>query len=388
VAHTLDRAHRGERPEDAKALTAVDCDVHPVFGSDWPDELAPYLSKEWQIRLGGAAASYGKGGGNLPGLRYQLPGNPFYPKGGGNLRLDLVDENGELPGVNPARAARELLDAASIDRAVLVPQSVLPLGVFPTPDVATAIASAVNEWVAERWLAADPRWRGTIAVAQQDPRAAAAEIEKWAGHGRFVAVFVSLGRIMMGDPHFHPIYEAAERHELPILVHPHGAEGIYTTSPATAGGPQSYHLDYRFSFQHPYQIAIANLISMGVLERFPRLGFAFTECGFAWLPDLMWRLDSYWKGARSETPWVKRRPSEYIVERIRVTTQPMIEPETRAHQTAIFEMIHAERTLMFSSDFPHWDGDDREQIVGELPESLRRRVLVENALELFGPRLL
>jgi len=375
--------------EQATEFAALDCDVHPVFAKDWPEELAPFMTKEWQIRIGGAAAAYGSSnaGRNLPGVRYQLPGNPFYPKGGGNLRLDQFGESGDLPGSDPVRTAQHLLDTHTIDRAVLVPQSVLGVGVFPTPDVAVTITSAVNEWTAERWLNSDPRWRGTIAVAQQDPQAAVAEIQKWGESDRMAAVFISLGRTMLGDPHFYPIYEAAQHYELPILVHPHGSEGIYASSPPVGGGLQSYHLDYRVSFQQPYQMAVANLISNGVFERFNKLMFAFTECGFSWLPDLMWRMDSFWKGSRSETPWVKRPPSEYIVERIRFTTQPMIEPPVHSQLTAVLEMMHAERTLMFSSDFPHWDADDMDQTARLIPDSIKRRVMVENALELFGSRI-
>jgi predicted TIM-barrel fold metal-dependent hydrolase len=135
-------------------------------------------------------------------------------------------------------------------------------------------------------------------------------------------------------------------------------------------------------------MAVANLISNGVLERFDKLMFAFTECGFGWLPDLLWRMDSFWKGSRSETPWVKQLPSEYVVQRIRFSTQPMIEPPARAHLTAVLEMIHAEKTLMFSSDFPHWDADDMDQTLRSIPDSMKRRIMVENALELFGSRIL
>ena len=371
----------------AERFSLIDGDVHPLFAQDWTDELAPYVSSEWRMRFRGSTPSYGKVGADLPAVRYSLPGNPFYPKNGGNLRLDLIEDDGTLPCTVPATAARDLLDAHGIDRALLLPQSVLGIGAFPTPDIAAVIASAVNSWTADVWLSADPRWRTAICVAHQDDDAAVAEIEKWGDDPRFVGVFISLGRPMLGERHFHRIYAAAQHYGLPIVLHPTGTEGIYTSSAQTAGGPAQYYMDQRVSFVHPYPASVASLVSNGTFERFPDLMFLFSECGFAWLPDLMWRMDSYWKGGRTEVPWVKKPPSEYIRERVRFTSQPMIEPPKREHIAAVLDMIDAERTLIFSTDFPHWDADTPADLAADLPDSIRRRVLVENAVELFGERL-
>ena len=40
-----------------------------------------------------------------------------------------------------------------------------------------------------------------------------------------------------------------------------------------------------------------------------------------------------------------------------LTTQPIEEPEDSKHFQQVLEMFDAERMLMFSSDYPHWDGD-------------------------------
>jgi predicted TIM-barrel fold metal-dependent hydrolase len=54
----------------------------------------------------------------------------------------------------------------------------------------------------------------------------------------------------------------------------------------------------------------------------------------------------------------------------------------------VLEMIEAERTLLFSSNYPNWLYGDPFAMVADIPEALRRRVLVENALALYGNRLL
>ena len=54
----------------------------------------------------------------------------------------------------------------------------------------------------------------------------------------------------------------------------------------------------------------------------------------------------------------------------------------------VLEMIEAERTLMFSSSYPNWALGDPFEMVRDVPEALKRRVMVDNALAVYGPRLL
>lgn len=374
-------------PQPARRLALIDADVHPNFLREWSTELAPYLSEGWRVRISAGAAYQSEVARMLPGTRYSMPTNPFYPKGGGNLRVDLLKPGAPLPGADPDASARLVFDENGADRALLIPQAMFGVGVLPDADLATVLAAATNDWLRDRWLSRDRRWRATLVVAPQDPLAAAEEIERRGVQDGFAGVFISVARPMLGDRHFHPIFAAAERHRLPIVVHPTGTEGIYANSTPVAGGAPAFHMDFRVSFLHPYQMNLASLIANGVFERFPRLDFLFAEVGYAWLPDFMWRLDSYWKSGREETPWVTRPPSQYILDRVRFTTQPFIEPPRRGQVGEMLEMISAGRTLLFSSDFPHWDEDDPKAVIADIPERMRQPILVDNALALFGERM-
>jgi predicted TIM-barrel fold metal-dependent hydrolase len=84
---------------------------------------------------------------------------------------------------------------------------------------------------------------------------------------------------------------------------------------------------------------------------------------------------------------VKRLPSEYLVDHVRFTTQPMPEPRRRSHLHTLLEIVRAERTLMFSSDYPHWDFDDPRHVLTTLPAEIRDRVKAQNAIETYGRRL-
>ncbi len=51
-------------------------------------------------------------------------------------------------------------------------------------------------------------------------------------------------------------------------------------------------------------------------------------------------------------------------------------------------MIAAERTLLFSSNYPNWLYGDPFAMVADIPAEMQRRVMVENALAFYGDRLL
>jgi predicted TIM-barrel fold metal-dependent hydrolase len=377
-----------DKPADPEVAASryelIDCDVHPIMRGGMAD-LRPYLSRPAQRRLGLDERRSLSSIGTREAV--SVPRNMLYVNTSGVLRDDARAPDGSAPGADPAFTAEQLLDGNGIDRAVLIGGEVLGLGAMPDPDAAAMISSAYNDWLAATWLAADNRYRGYLVVGPQDPVLAAGEIRRAAQDERFVGVFLPLTNILMGQRHYYPIYDAAAEIGLPVAVHPNSGEGIFRTSPPMAGGTPTYYVEWHSGLSQIFQANVISLICHGVFERFPGLRVIITEGGLAWVPDVMWRLDKNVKGLRDEVPWMKRLPSEYLVDHVRFTTQPMPEPRRRSHLHTLLEIVRAERTLMFSSDYPHWDFDDPRHVLTTLPAEIGDRVKAQNAIETYGRRL-
>ncbi|ESS04553.1 MAG: putative metal-dependent hydrolase [uncultured archaeon A07HR67] len=116
---------------------------------------------------------------------------------------------------------------------------------------------------------------------------------------------------------------------------------------------------------------------------YPDLRVAFLEGGYGWVPHFLWRLDKNWKGLRSQVPWLERPPSEYVREQVWFASQPVEEPERPEHHSHLMEMMHAEETLIFASDYPHWDGDSPAWGLPPMDDDLERAVRYENAQQLW-----
>ena len=191
----------------------------------------------------------------------------------------------------------------------------------------------------------------------------------------------------LGRRAYHPIYAACVAHGLPLALHI-GGEGAGISSPATAVGHPTTYFEWYGSLPQSYMGHLMSMVTEGVFERFPDLKVILYEGGVFWLPHLLWRFDKNWKAQRSETPWVKQPPSRYILDHVYLTTYPLeAAPEpTYLHQ--VLEMIEADRTLLFSSNYPGWELGDPFEMVRDVPPGLQRRVMSANALAVYGERLL
>jgi predicted TIM-barrel fold metal-dependent hydrolase len=247
--------------------------------------------------------------------------------------------------------------------------------------MAAAFCGALNEWIAREWLDREPRLRASIVLPIQNPQNCVKEIEKRAGDRRFVQVIVpAMGEMTLGRRYYWPIYEACERHGLPVGVH---AGSTYRYAPASTGWPSYAFEDYVVQ-AGGFENQLLSLVAEGVFAKFPALKVVFMESGFAWLPPFLWRANKTWRGVRAETPWVKREPAAIIRDHVRVTLQPVDTPLDGDALERTIEQIGSDQMLLFSTDFPHWHFDGLNALPAAIGPELAKKILLDNPLETYA----
>jgi predicted TIM-barrel fold metal-dependent hydrolase len=355
-------------------LALVDCDIHQTVKKI--EDLIPYMSRVYRQQA------------HEQGIR--LAGSGYFNVATDAARTDLAaDCDGKSHsfrdhGTSYEQLREQHLDLWNVDKALLTGASVYGATILPDPDFAADLCRAFNDWTIDQWLDKDERLIMALSINVNDPRLAIAEIERLGPDPRVRAVVLPTGsRMPYGNRFYHPVWEACEQHGLAVVIHP-GNEGAGMAGSPTGVGYPTYYIETRMARPQMAMAHAVSFIAEGVFEKFPGLKVLIDECDQFWAVGLMWHMDADWKSLRDQTPWVKRLPSEYFRQHIRVGTQPLLEPDTSDQFWMMLDAMHAEETLVFSSDWPHWDWDDPASTFPKLPERLHRRVFVENARELFG----
>lgn len=343
----------------------IDCDIHIAFNDT---DLMPYLSNAWRAKLKET------GPGRL-GAGYT---NPV-----GVNRRDAIPPGGGKPGSDPDHVVEQLILPYNIEYAILT-GGIYNISSSHDADFSAALVSAYNDHVLDNWIGKHPSFKMAMNIATQDPLLAAQEIDRIGSHPGIVAVIMSSATSEpFGKRFYHPIYEAAERQGLPVMIHP-GNEGAGSHNPPTAAGYPSYYIEWHTNLSQNFMAHLVSLVCEGVFVKYPNLKFVLVEGGVAWLPHLMWRLDKNYKALRSQVPWLTKLPSEYIREHCFLTTQPIEEPDNPRDLVTLFKMVEADNLLLYSSDYPHWDFDDPRRILTTMPNDMKQKIFYDNAKSLFA----
>ncbi len=355
--------------KSSAGLAIADCDIHPSPKS-LPVEIYPHLPKRWQRHLETYGLIYRQG----------FPTGPAFPKGQPDAaRRDAFPPDGGRPGSDLAFMREQHLDPNNVQLGILNP---LRSGQgLQNGEFAAAYCRAVNEWQVADWTSREPRLKASVVIPYEDATNSVVEIDRWAGHPDFAQILL-LSRTAepLGQRRYWPIYEAACRARLPVAVHAFG----YGGTPVTGGGWPSFYIEEMVGHAQNTQSLLTSMTLEGVFEKYSALKVILVEAGFAWLPALCWRLDKIWQRSRDELPHVSRPPSDLIRAHVWLTTQPMEEPEPRAHLRDAIEWIGWDR-LLFATDYPHWDFDDPARALPvRIDKAARERLFLGNALDVYG----
>ena len=240
------------------------------------------------------------------------------------------------------------MDASGIDMQVIA----LTAPGVQVMDKATAVSFSqlANDQLAEAIRRHPTRFAGMIAVAPQDPAAAAREIERGVTKLGMHAVVINSHTQgeYLSDAKFWDIFAAAEALDAPIYLHPNAM-------PANMiGSFQDCGLDGAiYGFGVETGLHALRIITSGVFDRFPKLRMVIGHLGEA-LPFWAYRLDYMHQATVRSQRYesikpIRKKPSDYLRENFYITNSGVAwEPAVKFTQA----FMGAERVL-YAMDYPY-----------------------------------
>lgn len=340
----------------------IDACIHPLCAHK--KELLDYISEPWR------------------GRPLSEPSRYFYPAPGGEYRIEGEEAAGSIAS-DPERLAERIFSQPGTKEAILVP---LTRGLLPDLDHSMAVCRGANDWLADRWLTAKyqgKNFRGSIRIDPREPAQAIAEIERWANDKRMVQIAVPM---QAGKPYgnrdYLPVWEAAAKHSLPVMIHADGGASIdFWPSPA---GYYQLFMEYATLYPINFSYHLASLIAEGVFDRFKNFKVIFGDGGHDQLAPIIWRLDKDWRPTRSQMPWNEHLPSEYLADHVRFISSGYDGPQTSEDWQTWSKISHPDKTLLFGSRYPTWEYQGADKAFKSADENLRNILLHQNASEFYG----
>jgi 5-carboxyvanillate decarboxylase len=271
------------------------------------------------------------------------------------------------------------MDDTGVDRQVIALTS--PGVQIMDTDTAVAFAKVANDELAAAVRRHPTRFSGMVAIAPQNPREAAKEIERGIGLGLTGVIINSHTHgEYLSDPKFWEIFEAAEAADTPIYLHPN-------TPPRNMIEPfLECGLDGAiYGFGVETGLHALRIITAGVFDRFPKLQMVIGHMGEA-LPFWSYRLDymhqATVKSDRYKTVRaLKKKPSDYLRENFYITNSGMAwQPAIKFTQ----ETLGVDRVL-YAMDYPYqYSADEVVTLDGmEMSAADKKAFFQTNAEKVF-----
>ncbi|MFT8243084.1 amidohydrolase family protein [Roseomonas sp. BN140053] len=266
------------------------------------------------------------------------------------------------------------LDAMGIDlQAIKAPPGqcyyTLPL------EVAVPATRMVNDGIAEFAARRPDRFLGLGGVPMQDAGEAVRELERCLGPLGFkgVQILTNVAGRELSDPDFAPFWEAAERLDALVVIHPAGF--------TDGARMQRFYGNNVLGNPLDTTLALYNLIMDGVLERHPRLKILAVHGG-GFLPAYSGRMDHTW-GARGDAHAGLPRPPSTYLRQVFLDTVVFT-----AHQLEYLVRVFGADRVMLGTDYPfdmaEYDPLGHLAAVDSFDDATRAAIAGGNAAKLLG----
>jgi predicted TIM-barrel fold metal-dependent hydrolase len=249
---------------------------------------------------------------------------------------------------------------------------------------------AYNDFLRDFASVDDRRFVTIMATPFWDVDAAVTEIERGAAAGHRGVLFTGepqrFGFPFLGEAHWDPVWSAAQDAGLAIHFHIGGGDPSTSFTPdrIRAHGAAATYAYTATELFLKNGLQVADLLTSGVLPRFPDLKFVSVESGIGWVPFVLEAADyAYLEGRPHRTSEWGLLPSEYFARQVYACYWF----ETVAPKRLLAE-IPVDR-ILFETDYPHPTclfGNVREQIDTGLADATpeqRHKILWANAAELY-----
>jgi predicted TIM-barrel fold metal-dependent hydrolase len=260
------------------------------------------------------------------------------------------------------------------------------------PELMLACVRAYNDFLTDWCEPARERFIPISAMPFWDVEAAVKEIERCAKVGHKGVLFTGApqdhGMPALASPHWNPLWECAQAHDLPISFHIGSGEftsNDWTPERLELYGPGGINAQTSIGLFLENGRQIIDLLFSGVLPRYPNLKFVSVESGIGFIPFLLEAADytfGYGQVAQHR-PEFKMKPSEYFARQVYGCY--WFEEFAPRHMLANLPVDN----ILFETDYPHpvcLYGDVREKIDAGLcdaPGDHRRKLLFDNAAKLY-----
>jgi predicted TIM-barrel fold metal-dependent hydrolase len=316
----------------------------------------------------------------------------IFPKASGKGGFRIITpaaSRREAGRTDIALGCREITDVparlADMDKAGVAVQVVYPtlflIHVTEDVELQAALCGAYNQYLTQVFQRANGRLRW-VAVLPLASVAASIEQMHQAKQNGAVGIFFSgiVGSLTLNNPHFLPIYAAAENLGLPICIH--------------TGQSCRHFLDFfdlelngTFAASHlPPIIGFRDLVAGEIPEKFPRLKFGFLEASASWVPFLYHHLK---RSARPRPSFPNARWKHASCKDLFRDYRIYVACEADEDIPYLAEFIGADH-LMIGSDYGHNDPAEEKALVQtigsreDLSPGLADKILTDNPKRFYS----
>jgi len=288
--------------------------------------------------------------------------------------------------------ARELIDINvrlhHMDELGIQTQVIYPTLLLSEPaehaEAELAITRSYNRWLADRCAASKGRLRWVCVPPTRTMDAALETLRFAKDHG-------ACGVLKKGDreggkwpcdPYFFPLYEEAQRLDMPICFHlGSGVPDFSSSAEFSFGGYFHTHL--------PVINGIHSLIMHDVPKKFPKLRFGAIEAGASWVPMVAYDLK------RREVTRVRanqRGPQFQLGENIFTENRIYVACQVDEDLPYIIKSI-GDNNLLVGSDYTHQDqsqelgfihGLEERVAAGDITADTMRKIVHDNPKTFYG----